>query len=65
MLFCLVPQSDRDETASISMAGAVTGPGSFPTTHWSVVLAVGQGSNPAAQAALEKICRAYWYPLYV
>jgi len=40
-------------------------PGSFPSTHWSVVLAVGQSSNPAGQAALEQLCRAYWYPLYV
>jgi RNA polymerase sigma factor (sigma-70 family) len=44
---------------------AAAGPGSFPITHWSVVLAVGQSSNPAAQAALEQLCRAYWYPLYV
>src|SRR6266404_1506645 len=36
----------------------------FNTTHWSVVLAAGQSSSPAAQAALEQLCRAYWYPLY-
>jgi RNA polymerase sigma factor (sigma-70 family) len=30
-----------------------------------VVLAVGQSSNPEANAALEKLCLAYWYPLYV
>src|SRR5207249_9157055 len=35
----------------------------FPTTHWSVVLAA-QGSTPAAQAALEKLCRTYWRPIY-
>jgi RNA polymerase sigma-70 factor (ECF subfamily) len=29
------------------------------------VLAAGHGSVPDAQAALEKLCRAYWYPLYV
>jgi RNA polymerase sigma-70 factor (ECF subfamily) len=41
-------------------------PGSaFPTTHWSVVLSAGEGSLPNAQAALERLCRAYWYPLYV
>lgn len=37
----------------------------FATTHWSVVLAVGQPESPLAAEALEKLCRAYWYPLYV
>jgi RNA polymerase sigma-70 factor (ECF subfamily) len=32
----------------------------FTTTHWSEVLAAGQG----ADEALERLCRAYWYPLY-
>lgn len=36
----------------------------FHTTHWSVVLAAGQTSSPRAHEALEKLCRAYWYPLY-
>jgi RNA polymerase sigma factor (sigma-70 family) len=36
----------------------------FATTHWSVVLAAGHRSNPAAQAALESLCQSYWYPLY-
>jgi RNA polymerase sigma factor (sigma-70 family) len=36
----------------------------FTTTHWSVVLAAGQGGSPQAQAALEKLCSTYWYPLY-
>jgi RNA polymerase sigma factor (sigma-70 family) len=37
----------------------------FCTTHWSVVLAAGHTSVPGAQEALETLCRAYWYPLYV
>ena len=37
----------------------------FTTTHWSVVLAAGHSSVPGAQEALGKLCRAYWYPLYV
>jgi len=41
------------------------GGGQFCTTHWSVVLAAGDSSVPGAQEALEKLCRAYWYPLYV
>jgi len=35
----------------------------FATTHWSVVLTA-QGESPAAEEALEKICRIYWWPLY-
>ncbi len=36
----------------------------FVTTHWSVVLAAGRGATPGSQAALEQLCRTYWYPLY-
>jgi RNA polymerase sigma factor (sigma-70 family) len=36
----------------------------FKTTHWSVVILAGQGASPQAAAALEKLCRAYWFPLY-
>lgn len=36
----------------------------FPHTRWSVVLAATQQPSPEAEAALETICRAYWYPLY-
>ena len=36
----------------------------FTTTHWSVVLAAGQRDSPLAAGALERLCRAYWYPLY-
>ena len=36
----------------------------FATTHWSVVLAAGRDASTQADAALEKLCRAYWFPLY-
>jgi RNA polymerase sigma factor (sigma-70 family) len=36
----------------------------FVTTHWSVVLTAGQSNTSHAQAALEKLCQTYWYPLY-
>jgi RNA polymerase sigma factor (sigma-70 family) len=39
--------------------------GVFATTHWSVVLAAGRGEDADAAEALEQLCRAYWYPLYV
>src|SRR5437773_11140387 len=35
----------------------------FTTTHWSVVLEA-QGESPAAQRAVEILCRTYWRPLY-
>jgi RNA polymerase sigma factor (sigma-70 family) len=35
----------------------------FATTHWSVVLEA-QSPTPAAQAALEELCRTYWRPIY-
>lgn len=41
------------------------GPRVFATTHWSVVLAAGQGDSAPARRALETLCRAYWYPIYV
>lgn len=44
-----------------------TGPGScepFAATHWSLVLAAGRDGAPGARAALEKLCRTYWPPLY-
>jgi RNA polymerase sigma-70 factor (ECF subfamily) len=38
-------------------------PGAFPPTRWSVILAARQ-PTPESAAALEAVCRAYWYPLY-
>jgi RNA polymerase sigma-70 factor (ECF subfamily) len=38
-------------------------PRAFPNTRWSVVLAARQ-SSPGSAAALETLCRDYWYPLY-
>jgi RNA polymerase sigma-70 factor (ECF subfamily) len=49
---------------SLSATGeTVRGPAVFATTHWSVVLEA-QGESPAAQDALEKLCRTYWRPIY-
>ena len=52
-------QASRNRIAPSTQHGAVA----FTTTHWSVVLAA-QGATPAAQAALDKLCRAYWRPIY-
>ncbi|MGB2908769.1 MAG: sigma-70 family RNA polymerase sigma factor [Candidatus Aminicenantaceae bacterium] len=41
-------------------------PRQFATTRWSLVLAADPGAEDQTRArdALEKLCRAYWYPLY-
>ena len=36
----------------------------FAATSWTDVLAAQQGGSPEAAVALEKLCHAYWYPLY-
>jgi len=52
------------QATSLSAIGdSVHGPGVFATTHWSIVLEA-QGESPAAQQALEKLCRTYWRPIY-
>jgi len=62
-LDCSVPAADNRALGSaigqITQSGAVA----FATTHWSVVLAA-QGESTEAKAALEKLCRTYWWPLY-
>src|SRR5437899_1040091 len=47
------------------MESAVGNSPVFATTQWTVVLRAGGEHSPAADEALEKLCRAYWYPLYV
>src|SRR6266516_5008480 len=36
----------------------------FAETRWSIVLAAGKESSPQTAAALEILCRTYWYPIY-
>lgn len=36
----------------------------FHTTQWTVVCAAQQATEASRTAALEALCRAYWYPLY-
>jgi hypothetical protein len=43
--------------------GAQKGAAPFGTTHWSVVLEA-QGPTPTAQAAMDRLCRTYWRPVY-
>jgi len=45
-------------------SGEAAAPRDFRTTHWSLVLEAGAGTEDG-RSALETLCRTYWYPLYV
>lgn len=53
-----MPSSERQEDSVLPKDG------SFSPTHWTVVLAAGGADSVAARDALEKLCRAYWPPIY-
>ncbi len=55
---CLMNEAPSDDSSS----GA--GKGSFPTTHWSAMLAAGYKPGAKVNAALGELCATYWYPLY-
>jgi RNA polymerase sigma factor (sigma-70 family) len=57
--------ADNDEVTSLNAIDSrvQSGGAAFATTHWTVVLQA-QGDSPAADDALEKLCRAYWRPIY-
>lgn len=59
------PGVTPERQSSSSFSAAVGRSPVFVTTHWSVVLTAGRGTDTTqAQVALEKLCRTYWYPLY-
>ena len=51
------PSDDVEPSTKVS--------GLFATTHWSVVLAAGHGTETLAADALERLCGTYWRPLYL
>ena len=57
------PVPDEVNSATGIGASGPEGGAAFTTTHWSVVLEA-QGESPAAQEALEKLCRTYWRPIF-
>jgi RNA polymerase sigma-70 factor (ECF subfamily) len=58
-----VPANGEVTSVTATAGDAQRGAVAFTTTHWSVVLTA-QGESPAAQEALEKLCRTYWRPIY-
>ncbi|HXO94729.1 MAG TPA: sigma-70 family RNA polymerase sigma factor, partial [Candidatus Acidoferrum sp.] len=57
------PAPDEVTSTTVTGASGHHGGAAFTTTHWSVVLEA-QGESPAAQEALEKLCRTYWRPIF-
>jgi len=57
------PAPDEVTSTTTSGASGQEGGFAFTTTHWSVVLEA-QSESPAAQEALEKLCRTYWRPIF-
>ena len=55
----MLPNGEVTSLTGMASRGSVA----FTTTHWSVVLEA-QGESPAAQDALESLCRVYWRPIY-
>lgn len=56
--------SQTTPSATTPSASGPAGSPVFITTHWSVVLSARAKDSPQSAAALETLCRTYWYPLY-
>lgn len=57
-----MPESEDNITPGSSPG---TGHGAqFAPTSWTDVLAAQRGGSREAEAAMEKLCQTYWYPLY-
>jgi len=56
----------RNQTDSppASGEGGMSRQPEFAITRWSVVVKAGSSDSTDARAALEQLCRVYWYPLY-
>jgi RNA polymerase sigma-70 factor (ECF subfamily) len=62
-LYRIVPAVANGAPGRATEQGTQNGAAAFTTTHWSVVLAA-RGESAEAKAAVEKLCRTYWWPLY-
>lgn len=58
-----LPSNSR-MAANDSVSEANAGARVFATTRWTVVLRAGGPTSAGSAAALEQLCRTYWYPLY-
>jgi RNA polymerase sigma factor (sigma-70 family) len=53
-----------DSSGTTSTGNDIPRHPAFVTTHWSVVLSAGRSDSTHARDALERLCRAYWFPIY-
>jgi len=60
----MVTTSNQTDPGSTSTGAESSPHPAFVTTHWSLVLSARDKNSPQSADALEKLCRAYWYPLY-
>ena len=56
--------SNQTDPGSISTGAGPPPRPAFVTTHWSLVVSSGRNDTTQARNALEKLCRAYWFPIY-
>jgi RNA polymerase sigma factor (sigma-70 family) len=61
--FKAVSREDKTMTNGQTMH-TLPGSSQFPTTRWSLVVAVGDPQRKDTQSALASLCENYWYPLY-
>jgi RNA polymerase sigma-70 factor (ECF subfamily) len=59
-----VTTSNQTDPGSTSTGAEPPPRPAFVTTHWSLVVSAGRNDTPDARNALEKLCRAYWFPIY-
>ena len=62
--FAPVTTSSQTNPGSTSTGAEPPPRPAFVTTHWSLVVSAGGNDTPHARNALEKLCRAYWFPIY-
>jgi RNA polymerase sigma factor (sigma-70 family) len=57
-----VPQPETSTTPAEGSRATMAS--NFTATHWTMVLEAGRDDYPRAAAALERLCRIYWYPIF-
>lgn len=63
----LNPVSERMRQVSVIMSDSESRnnrEAKFATTHWSLVISVGNADTDSSRSALEWLCKVYWMPLY-
>src|SRR5688572_10181335 len=59
-----IHESHSADPASQSGESGPRDAGVFATTHWSIVRLAGDAATSESSAALDRLCRQYWQPLY-